>query len=69
MPYISTPPKPDLAFNEKYIYLCRTRGCGAQISEFPSGEKNPPPVHCKICADKTKRHEIEAEYDNRVQKT
>lgn len=62
MPYLSTPPKPDDVFNQKVIYLCQQRGCGAQISEFPAAEKNTAPKYCKNCQNKETRKEIEAEY-------
>lgn len=58
----TTPPKPDIAFNEKYIYVCQTPGCGMDISLFPAAEKNPAPVHCKFCQSKENRLLIEADY-------
>jgi hypothetical protein len=60
--YKATPAKPDQTFNEKYIYLCQTLGCGWQISTFPTAEKNPAPVHCKDCQNLATRKEVEAEY-------
>lgn len=59
--YAKTPPKPDEIFNPKFIYLCQTKGCGADISEFPAGEKNPPPKWCKDCQTKSVREQIEKE--------
>lgn len=63
MAYATTPPKPDTTFNEKYIYLCQTPGCGEDISQFPAGEKNPAPVHCKLCQNKETRKAIEASWN------
>ena len=63
MAYASTPPKPDLAFNEKYIYLCQQMGCGEDISLFPAGEKNPAPKYCKKCQSKETRAEIQKSWD------
>jgi hypothetical protein len=63
MAYRPVTVKPDLIFNEKVLYICTTRGCGNDISEFPSAEKNPPPRKCKLCMNKATREEIEQEYD------
>jgi hypothetical protein len=54
--------------NPKFLYICTTRGCGNQISEFPAAEKNPAPQKCKWCMDKTVKQAIEAEYDARENK-
>lgn len=61
----TTPPKPDDVFNQKVIYLCQTRGCGGQISDFPAAEKNPPPKKCKLCMNKATKEEIEQEFDSK----
>jgi hypothetical protein len=62
--YRPTPPKPDNPSEEKYYYLCQTRGCGAVINEgFPVGLKTPSPVRCANCHDKETRKAIEAEHD------
>ena len=55
--------KPDEVFNPKVIYICQTRGCGEDISEFPAAEKNPAPKHCKNCQDKGTRTTIEQLFD------
>jgi hypothetical protein len=59
----STPPKADDVFNQKVIYLCTQKGCGAQISEFPAAEKNPAPKYCKLCQSKERREEIQKGWD------
>ena len=61
----STPPKADEAFNNKVIYLCTQKGCGADISEFPAAEKQVAPKYCKGCQNKDRREEIQKEWDNR----
>ena len=68
MAYGVQAPKADEVWNQKVIYLCQTRGCGGQISEFPAAEKNPAPQKCKLCMDKATKQAIEAEYDSRAQK-
>lgn len=58
--------KPDDVFNQKVIYLCQTKGCGADISEFPAAEKNPAPKHCKDCQSKATREEIEKDFNPKL---
>jgi hypothetical protein len=61
--YGAQPPKADEVWNQKVIYLCQTRGCELQISEFPAAEKHPAPRKCKLCQNATTREAIENEYD------
>lgn len=66
MPYISTPPKPDNPAENKFFFLCQTRGCGEVINPaFPTADKNPSPKWCKNCQVKENRVAIEREFDAR----
>jgi hypothetical protein len=63
MPYHATPPKTDDPSIDKYFYVCQTKGCGDIINpEYPTGPKNPSPVHCKLCQNPVTRKEIEASW-------
>ena len=68
MPPLKAVIRPDEIFNPKFIYVCQTRGCGFDISEFPAAEKNPAPKWCKYCQNKEIRQSIEQEYDQRTAK-
>lgn len=66
MPYAKTVVKPDNPSEEKYFYVCQTRGCGAIINpEFPVGLKTPSPKRCRDCQSAEVRKVVEAEYDAR----
>ena len=58
MAYAQVQIKADEVMNPKFIYLCQTRGCGNQISEFPAAEKIPAPQKCKLCMNKETKHAI-----------
>ena len=63
MPYSSVIVKEDEGVREKYLYLCITKGCGAQINDFPIALKDPSPKWCKDCAhSKETRELIEKEW-------
>ncbi|HEY5234711.1 MAG TPA: hypothetical protein VIJ14_00925 [Rhabdochlamydiaceae bacterium] len=60
--YGAQPPKADEVWNQKVIYLCQQKGCGADISLFPAAEKTPAPKHCAYCQIKENRAKIEEDW-------
>jgi hypothetical protein len=69
MTYASTPIKPDNPAENKFFFLCQTKGCEAVINpEFPVSEKNPSPKWCRDCQSKEVRAEIGKNYAERIPK-
>ncbi|HEY1577011.1 MAG TPA: hypothetical protein VGF82_08065 [Terracidiphilus sp.] len=66
MPYHQAPPKPDNPVENKFFFLCQTRGCGDVINpEFPVADKKPSPKNCKNHQTAEARAECEQEWDER----
>jgi hypothetical protein len=64
MSYHAVPPKPDNPAENKFFFLCQTRGCGEVINPaFPVADRNPSPKYCKNCQVKEVRVAIEHEFD------